>query len=228
MGSISSSILSTWVSWLGIGKKKSERVKLLFCQSLHLCWWWSRWSRWWRWLIIVTHHLVPLLLALRGQDRGADCAWALALHICSYFRFFEFALFKQIGCDYFLNKKQFSPTDLPLAAEQVGEPDKKVGGGGRDTFSFFSLVLLCTTSISPPPSSLFFTSNEPACSAFWKWQKATCTLFLRYPRIPLRLWSEFLTWFGVNMKLFDSCSGAARSWWKDRDIKANTLAKEYL
>ena len=87
VGSISSSIFCTWVSWLGIGKKKSERVKLLFCQSLHLCWWWSRWSRWWRWLIIVTHHLVPLLLALRGQDRGADCAWALALHICSYFDF---------------------------------------------------------------------------------------------------------------------------------------------
>ena len=52
-------------------------------------------------LNIVTHHLVPLLLALRGQDHGADRDWALALHICSYFRFFEFALFKQIGCDFY-------------------------------------------------------------------------------------------------------------------------------
>ena len=38
-------------------------------------------------LIIVTHPLVPLLLALRGQDHGADSAWALGLHIIVIFEF---------------------------------------------------------------------------------------------------------------------------------------------
>ena len=235
MGSISSSIFCTWVSWHGIGKKsweerKSKTLILSVSSSMLVTVKVVKMAKKIDHydivtLNIVTHHLVPLLLALRGQDHGADSAWALGLHIIVIF---EFVLSEQIGSDFFLLIRNSFPR-LPCSWQQskLGNMIKKKVEEEEEicTFSFFSLFLFCTTSISPPPSSLFFTS----CSAFWKWQKATCTLFLLLPRIPLwRLWSELLTWFGVNMKLFDSCSGAARSWWKDRDIKANTLAKEYL
>merc|ERR550534_3615185 len=58
-------------------------------------------------------HLVPLLLALRGQDRGADCAWALGLllpfsfpllhdfHLsASFLSFLHFLLCFLIWCEH--------------------------------------------------------------------------------------------------------------------------------
>ena len=65
-------------------------------------------------LNIVTHHLVPLLLALRGQDRGADSAWALGLHIIVIF---EFVLSEQIGSDFFLLIRNSFPR-LPCSWQQ--------------------------------------------------------------------------------------------------------------
>ena len=134
MGSISSSIFCTWVSWHGIGKKsweerKSKTLILSVSSSMLVTVKVVKMAKKIDHydivtLNIVTHHLVPLLLALRGQDHGADCAWALGLHIIVIFNFSSL---------FFLIRNSFPRLTCSWQRSKLGNMIKK-GRGGRDIY----------------------------------------------------------------------------------------------
>ena len=104
-----------WVD-MGLAKRagKSERVKLLFCQSLHLCWWRSRWWRWQRKSIIMTLWHWTLWPTTSSHCSSPSEVKIVVLIVLgplafTYVVIFDFSsLFSQNRLDaFFFNKKQF-------------------------------------------------------------------------------------------------------------------------